>query len=453
MDNRTQEFLTKPIVPLLIRMSAPNTIAFFIQSIVVLTEVWFISKLGTKSLAAVALAFPLLMLTQTMSGGALGGAISSAIARSMGANDIDRAEKLIWHSIVISISGAFTFLILFLLFGKGLLYLLGGRGEILEESYLYCSVLFFGGILIWLSGSLSAVLRGMGNMRFPATLMIIASLLQVLLSGGFILGWYGFPKLGVAGAAVAALISSMIMVSIIIMKLSSTSVPAMLKREKLILSKPLFSNIFEVAIPASASPILTVGTILVLTGLVGTFGTEALAGYGIGSRVEFLMIPLIFGIGTAMTSIVGANIGASNIVRAERVGIYGGSTAGLVSVLIGFSLALFPDLWIHYFTDDPKAYEITKKYIQIVGPFYVFQGIGLSLYFASQGANAMFWPTVATIARFLIAGLGGSISIYILGFGIESIFLSSSIAMMIFGIMIFVSLKRGAWRKHGPKYS
>ena len=118
MDNRTQEFLTKPIVPLLIRMSAPNTLAFFIQSIVVLTEVWFISKLGTKSLAAVALAFPLLMLTQTMSGGALGGAISSAIARSMGANDIDRAEKLIWHSIVISISGAFTFLILFLLFGK-----------------------------------------------------------------------------------------------------------------------------------------------------------------------------------------------------------------------------------------------------------------------------------------------------------------------------------------------
>ena len=65
----------------------------------------------------------------------------------------------------------------------------------------------------------------------------------------------------------------------------------------------------------------------------------------------------------------------------------------------------------------------------------------------------MLWPTIATIARFLIAGLGGSISVYILGFGIDSIFLSSSIAMTIFGIMIFVSLKRGAWRKHSPKYS
>ena len=448
MDNRTQEFLTRPIIPLLIRMSAPNTIAFFIQSLVVLTEVWFISRLGTNSLAAVALAFPLLMITQTMSGGALGGAITSAIARSMGADDIEKAERLIWHSIIISLGGAITFLILFLLFGKQLLFLLGGRGEILQESYAYCSILFFGGILLWLSGSLSAVLRGMGNMRFPATLMVITSSIQVILSGGFILGWFGFPKLGVPGAAVAVLISSALMVTVILLKLRSKSIPASLRKERFQLKKFLFDNIFEVAIPASLSPLLVVGTILVLTGLVGRFGTEALAGYGIGSRVEFLMIPLIFGIGTAMTSIVGANIGALNIDRAEKVGILGGSTAGLVSILIGLTLAVFPEAWIQFFTDDIKAFEVTKKYIQIVGPFYIFQGIGLSLYFASQGANAMKWPTIATIARFIIACAGGGISVYWLDLGIESIFISSSAAMAIFGLMIFISIKKGAWRKN-----
>ena len=446
MDNRTQEFLTQPVMPLLIRMSAPNTVAFFIQSIVVLTEVWFISKLGTNSLAAVALAFPLLMITQTMSGGALGGAITSAIARSMGANDIDKAERLIWHSVVISLGGALTFLLFFLLFGEQLLFLLGGRGDILKESYTYCSYLFLGGLILWLSGSMSAVLRGMGNMRFPATLMICTSFLQVFLSGGFILGWYGFPQIGVPGAAIATLISACVMVVIIFLKLMSKSIPVKLRLKQLILSRDLFNNIFEVAIPASVSPLLTVGTILVLTGLVGTFGTEALAGYGIGSRVEFLMIPLIFGIGTAMTSIVGANIGAKNIIRAETVGIYGGTSAGVVSIFIGLILALFPDAWIQFFTDDVKAFEVTKLYIQIVGPFYIFQGIGLSLYFASQGANAMKWPTIATIARFLIASIGGGISVHWLGFGIGSIFISSAIAMMIFGTMIFVSIKKGAWR-------
>ena len=448
MENRTQEFLTRPIIPLLIRMSAPNTIAFFIQSLVVLTEVWFISRLGTNSLAAVALAFPLLMITQTMSGGALGGAITSAIARSMGADDIEKAERLIWHSIIISLGGAITFLILFLLFGKQLLFLLGGRGEILQESYAYCSILFFGGILLWLSGGLSAVLRGMGNMRFPATLMVITSSIQVILSGGFILGWFGFPKLGVPGAAVAVLISSALMVTVILFKLRSKSIPASLRKERFQLRKILFDNIFEVAIPASLSPLLVVGTILVLTGLVGRFGTEALAGYGIGSRVEFLMIPLIFGIGTAMTSIVGANIGALNIDRAEKVGILGGSTAGFVSILIGLTLAVFPEAWIQFFTDDIKAFEVTKKYIQIVGPFYIFQGIGLSLYFASQGANAMKWPTIATIARFIIACAGGGVSVYWLELGIESIFISSSAAMAIFGLMIFISIKKGAWRKN-----
>ena len=158
------------------------------------------------------------------------------------------------------------------------------------------------------------------------------------------------------------------------------------------------------------------------------------------------MIPLIFGIGTAMTSIVGANIGAKEIIRAEKVGIYGGSTAGVVSVFIGLTLALFPESWIQFFTNDPKAFVVTKQYIQLVGPFYVFQGVGLSLYFASQGANAMKWPTIATVIRFLVASIGGAVSVYWLGLGIKSIFISSSVAMTIFGVMIFVSIKRGAWR-------
>ena len=447
MDKRTQEFLNDPVMPLLARMSAPNTIAFFIQSIVVLTEVWFISKLGTSSLAAVALAFPLLMITQTMSGGALGGAITSAISRSLGANNIDKAEKLIWHAIIISFGGALIFLSLFVLFGESLLMLLGGKNEILRESLAYCTVLFYGGVLLWLSGTLSAVLRGMGDMKFPATLMVIASFIQVCLSGCFILGWYGFPKLGVPGAAVATLISASLMVSVILLKLLSKSVIARLQLHQFILSKDLFNNIFEVAIPGSLSPLFTVGTILVLTGLVGQFGTEALAGYGIGSRVEFLMIPLIFGVGTAMTAIVGANIGAKNIERAEKVGISGGLSAGFISAFIGVLLALFPDLWIGFFTDDPKAYLVTKKYIQIVGPFYIFQGIGLSLYFASQGANAMKWPIIATIARFAIAGLGGGMSVYWFSFGIEGVFLSSALAMAVFGLMIFFSIKLGAWRR------
>jgi Na+-driven multidrug efflux pump len=102
MDKRTEQFLKDPIFPLLIKMSAPNTVAFLINAVVVLAEFWFISQLGITPLAAVTLAFPAIMLTQQMAFGALGGAVTSSIARSLGAADKPRAEKLLWHSLYIS---------------------------------------------------------------------------------------------------------------------------------------------------------------------------------------------------------------------------------------------------------------------------------------------------------------------------------------------------------------
>ena len=100
MDQRTQQFLHDPIAPLLARMSTPNTISFLTQAIVNLTEIWFIGQLGVTPLAAVALAFPLFMVNATMSGGAFGGAVNSAIARSLGSGQADRAERLLWHTIM-----------------------------------------------------------------------------------------------------------------------------------------------------------------------------------------------------------------------------------------------------------------------------------------------------------------------------------------------------------------
>ena len=446
MDKKTGKLLHDPVFPLLLRMSAPNTVAFLIQAIVVLAEIWFLSKLGTTSLAAIALAFPVVMLTQQMAHGALGGAVSSSIARSLGSDDVERAENLIWHSIVISSSGALILLVSFLLLGEYILIILGGTGELLKESLAYCLVFLSGGFLIWISGSLGAVIRGSGDMRFPALMMIFSSGLQVFFSAGFILGWYGFPKLGIVGAALSALISAGFLTLMMILKLNSKSSLVKLNFSRLSFKKDLFEDIFNVALPASLSPFFTVGTILALTGLVGQFGESALAGYGIGSRVEFLMIPLVFGIGTAMTTMVGTNMGAKNIERSEHIGFLGGIFAGALSGFIGLVLALTPDLWINLFASDEATYLVTKQYIQIVGICYLFQGLGLSIYFASQGASAMKWPIVATVVRFIVAALGGWVTINYFSLGLNGIFYSAAAGMTLFGLIIVISLKLGAWR-------
>jgi Na+-driven multidrug efflux pump len=419
MQSRTDEFLSDPVFPLLVRMSAPNTIAFFIQAIVVLAEVWFISKLGTISLAAVALAFPIIMLTQQMAFGALGGAVTSSIARSLGAGDKERAEKLLWHSLFLAACGGLFFLFIFLIGGEFLLLTLGGRGLLLQEALSYCLVFLSGATIIWFSGTLSAALRGMGNMRFPAMLMIAGSGIQIILGGSLILGWFGVPALGLIGAPIAAISTATFITLVMFLKLMHSSSEVQLKLSLLYFEKELFKDIFTVALPASLSPVFTVGTILVLTGLVGQFGDSALAGYGIGSRIEFLMIPLV-----------------------------GGSVAGFFSGIIGLILFLTSDYWISLFATDQATYIVTKQYIEIVGLCFGFQGLGLSLYFASQGANAMKWPIFATISRFIVAALGGWISVNYFSTGISGIFYSAAAAMTLFGLMLGLSLKMGAWRKH-----
>ena len=448
MDKRTEQFLKDPIFPLLIKMSAPNTVAFLINAVVVLAEFWFISQLGITPLAAVTLAFPAIMLTQQMAFGALGGAVTSSIARSLGAADKPRAEKLLWHSLYISCFGALAFLIIFFIFGEPLLRILGGTGALLEQSLAYCFVYLLGAIVVWLSGSLTAALRGMGDMQFPAVLTVICAGIQVFFSAGFILGSFGLPKLGLVGSAWSMIVTSGFMALVTLIKISSPSSPVRLKLKRLTIERELFEDIFSVALPASLSPIMTVATVLLLTGLIGQFGTSAIAGYGIGSRVEFLLIPIVFGIGTAMTAMVGTNIGAKNIDRAERIGMVGATTAGLLSAVIGLALALTPNLWISIFTSDPETLLVTKQYIQILGVCYVFQGYGLSLYFASQGANAMKWPIIITAIRLIVFSVLALVAVYWLSYGLVSIFYASAIAMVIFGILMVISLKMGAWRNN-----
>jgi Na+-driven multidrug efflux pump len=242
------------------------------------------------------------------------------------------------------------------------------------------------------------------------------------------------------------IITSTFMACVILFKIKSSTSPVRLKINKAVMKKELFADIFSVALPASLSPIFTVGTVLVLTGLIGQFGTTAIAGYGIGSRVEFLLIPIVFSIGTAMTTMVGTNIGANNVTRAEQIGMVGAASSGLLSGLIGLILALTPDFWISFFTSDQEVLSVTKIYIQILGVCYLFQGVGLSLYFASQGANSMKWPIVITATRFIVFTVAALLSVYYFATGVVGIFYSSAGAMILFGILMFIAVKKGAWR-------
>ncbi|KJS31495.1 MAG: cation transporter [Desulfatitalea sp. BRH_c12] len=446
----TESLLQGPIIPLLIRLASPNVLAFFIQSLVSIAEVWYVGQLGTVYLAGLALVYPLLMLMQMMSAGALGGAVASSVARAIGKGSIDRAESLIWHALVLALMGAGFFSAAYFSFGQPFLELLGGRGEMLVEAQSYALVLFSGCFLIWTTNIFASIFRGMGDMRYPAILMVLGVCIQVPLSGALILGWGHFPQLGVAGGAVSAILSAAITTALLLWPLIKGSRAVKMRIGSFRLQYALFKDILRVGLLASVSPILTVFTILCITSLVSRFGPAALAGYGIGARLEFLLIPLIFGIGAALTAMVGVNMGAGNLNRALRIGWTGAAAAGLLSGLIGLVVAVRPALWVGLYTQDPSVIEAGSNYLKIVGSAYLFQGVGLSLYFASQGAGTVFWPVAAGVLRVIISVGGAAVAVLLLDMGLNSLFILTAAGMVIFGIITALSILFGAWRKFAP---
>ena len=450
MNDRTHAMLTEPPLRLLLQMTAPNTLAFTLQACVNLAEIYMIGRLGTEALAAIALVFPLLILVQTMSGGPLGGAITASIARALGNGNRDNAERLVWHAIYGAFIGAAVFFLLFVFFGRQLLMLLGGEGEILEMAISYCWVLFSAGLILWLGSTLGAAYRGAGDMAFPAKLMIFSAMLQVPLTAILVFGLFGAPALGVTGAAASSVFVGAIMVSALLVELLRGRRAISLRLHQRGWRRALAADILKVARPASLNPLMNVATILGLTALVGQFGTQALAGYGIGTRIEFVMLPVIFAFGTALTTIVGTNIGAGNYDRAELAGRYGMTSAALICGTVGGFLALFPNLWIPIFTGDAGTFDVARSYIRIVGPAYAFLGIGLVLYFASQGAGTMTWPIRAQILRFVLSVGGAFFLVNYMGYGLNVVFITTVVALAFYAGIISIAVFNGAWR---PKSS
>jgi Na+-driven multidrug efflux pump len=168
-----------------------------------------------------------------------------------------------------------------------------------------------------------------------------------------------------------------------------------------------FRDILRVGALACVSPVQSILTALILTRLVSSYGTETLAGFGIGARLEFLLIPVAFGVGVTCVSMVGIAIGAGDVDRARRVAWTGGFYAGALVGVIGLIVAIWPDHWSTLFTNDRGVLSAASAYFTWAAPTYALYGIGLCLFFASQGAGKMLWPVLAGSVRFAVIAVGG----------------------------------------------
>src|SRR5438445_1582060 len=403
LDARPRPLLEGPIVSTLLRLATPNVLVMFVQASVGLIETYFVARLGTDALAGVALVFPVLMLMQMMSAGGVGGGISSAIARALGAGRRADADALVVHALAIAVGFGLLFMLAVLGGGRWLYSAMGGSGASLTAALTYSTVVFSGAILIWVFNSLANVIRGTGNMAVPAVITSVGAAALIPLSPCLIFGWGPFPRLGVAGGAVAVIAYYVVGSIALVTYLRAARSVVRLSFADVRFRWPLFRDILRVGAVAALITVQTNLTIAIATGFVGRFGPAAIAGYGTGSRVEYLLIPLVFGLGGPLVAMVGTNIGAGRRDRALRAAWIGAGIAAGLTEIIGLCAAAVPHASPPLLDTDPAMLDAGSRYLRAVGPFYGLFGLGLALTFASQGAGRLPWPLLANLTRPLIA--------------------------------------------------
>ncbi len=445
--------LTAPIGRTLLRLAGPTTGLMVVQIFVAIAETWIVARLGVDSLAGFVLVVPFMVLMLNTANGGMGGAVAAAFARALGAGRRDDANAIVRHALVLALGFAVLFMALGWTVVPILFVDMGGSGATLPQALVFSNLWFAAAVLAWPSAFLSALLRGAGDSLRPTHIGLVTAAVYVALSAGLSLGLGNWPGLGIVGLAAAANIATAVSLALLWRVVRQGGLGFVPVFAGLRLQRRLFGEILHVGLLGSVTTLTASLTAALVTGLVGSFGTAALAGYGIAMRLEFMVAPLAFGIGTGLTTLVGAAAGAQDWRRAIRVAWTGGLIAFAGIGTIGWTVALVPGTWSRLFASDPAVIDASVACITRVAPFYCLFGLGLTLNFASQGAGHMAAPFSASILRMLTATAGGWFAVERLGWGLNGVFDAIAAGLAIYGLLIGGALLLRPWgpRPRGPK--
>lgn len=429
---RARKLLEGPILLTLLGLAAPNFAVMLTQTAASFAESYYVGILGTEALAGAALVFPLFMLMQMMSAGGMGGGIASAVARAVGGGRHEDAEALALHAVVIALVFGIAFTAAALLGGPALYRAMGGRGAALDAAIAYSNTVFLGAALLWLLNSLANVLRGSGNMVLPAQVLGTGGIGVILLAPLLMFGLGPIPGLGIVGAGAALVVFHGVGSAVMVVSLVRGN-----GLVRLTLAHPLrwrhFAEILRVGMFGVASTLVSNLAVATATGLVGLHGAAALAGYGLGARMEYLQIPIAFSFGSALVAMVGMNVGAGKRHRALLAAWAGSLAVAGVTAIIGIATALFPRQWLGLFTADPAVIEAGASYFTIVGPAYAFFGMGMAMYFAAQGTGRMAWPLAAGVVRLAVIAAAGWVAAHLMDLGLAGTYGVIAVALVVFG--------------------
>lgn len=447
MAARTQMLLEAPILPTLLRLSFPNVLNLLAIAGMITFDGLFLGRLGADALVGVSLVFPFVMFVQHVAASGLGGAVASAISRALGAGQKQKADALAAHAFVLAVAVAVLFSALMLSAGPLIYRAMGGRGAALDAALAYSSVVFSGAVSVWLLNILGNVLRGTGNMGLPAQVLLGSVLGHALLSPLLIFGWGPVPALGPAGAGWGLVLSFAVGSLVLWRHLRSGQALVNLRlgwggANGTRYEWRLFKEVLRVGIPGLANVAINNLTVVILTAIAGHLGQASALGYAMGARLEYIMIPLAFGFGTALLAMIGTNWGARQFQRARRIARVGALTVALFCGVVGVFFALAPGLWMGLFAATGDTARVGTLYLQIVAPFYAVYGAGMALYYFMQGVGNIVPAVLANATRLATSAGGAYAAVTWFDAGPSGVFAAIAASFLLYGALVLWAFLR-----------
>ncbi|WP_296699976.1 MATE family efflux transporter [Algoriphagus sp.] len=444
---KNQSLLEGKILNSLTSLAWPIIMANILQTAYQLIDTFWLGRLGANAVAAVSISFPILFFILSLGAGlTLAGTV--IVSQYKGAGD----QKMI------NFSASQTFIVVFLIsvflaiigfFGaKPMMSLIGAGPEILNDSVTYFQVSSWGFVFLFMFFLFQSLMRGIGNVMLPMYIVLGTVFLNLVLDPLFIFGYGSIPGYGVAGAAIASVItqglSAIVGIGILFVGKRGIKISLIEMKPKLEWVKRLFS----LGIPSSLEQSSRAAAMTVMVMLVTSFGSEVVAAYGIGARILSLVIVPALGFAIATTALVGQNIGASKIKRAQKIGDLSSKIAFFGLSAIGLILFAFAETLTRFFVpNDPQVIQDGAKFIRIMAPSFGLLGV-------QQVLNGVFNGARFTQASMLISVFSMWMIRFPVAFilssktelGFEGIWWAFPISNFVAAAVAFIYYKTGHWK-------
>jgi putative MATE family efflux protein len=398
-------FLSNPVKSMW-SLAIPIMVGMGIQTLYTIIDMIFIGRLGGNAIAAVAFNMPIFFFVMGLSFG-LGNGVTASIARFIGAEDKVNADNSAEHALVFAFIISAVLTLLGLLYGKRILIFMGCTKEILPLAWDYLRISCYGISFGIFSGFFRSILAGEGEMKLPMIVAGLGTVLNTILDPIFIF----YLDYGVAGAAWATTISQIIVWCIFVYMLFIKNLTYIkFKLKDFSPSSYIVLDIVKVGVPVSMSMIVMALGQLVFNRLLINYSTSAVAAYQIGGRIDMLVFLPIFGIASALTTIIGMFYGANEIDKIKFISWYGIKSSVIITTFCSIFLFMFAPTVISVFTSDTNIQDISIYYLRTISILFPFISIGLTIGRILQGLGTGMPSLIITVIR--VIGVAGPLAYY-----------------------------------------